>query len=99
MATFGLKLVTTIAATFAVIALCALPLIWNSKPFAAMTKRVRALKAATVVIRMGFLLACAWAAWHEPKFAAWFAWGSFAAFGIGATFDVSPEGGFARLAA
>lgn len=45
------------------------------------------LKVVSTVIRASFLLSCAWFAWCEPKYIAWFAWGAFAAFVVGGAAD------------
>jgi hypothetical protein len=87
MSNIALKLICSLAGLFGGFILVFVWVAYGQGVFASLDPGTTALKIGTTVIRAGFLLLCAWAAWRRPQQAAWFALGAFFAFGVGRAAD------------
>jgi hypothetical protein len=87
MANIALNIICSLAGLFGGFILVYVLVALGQGFFASLDPATIALKVGTTIIRAGFLLACAWAAWRRPHQASWFAAGALLAFAFGGAAD------------
>ena len=87
MANISLKLICSLAGLFGGFILIFVLVAYGQGVFASLDPGTVAFKIGTTIIRAGFLILCAWAAWRRPHQAPWFALGALLAFAVGGAAD------------